>query len=235
MFVIPKSSFKNCPAEGNRYSDYELTLESGGDMLSGPIPGIRRGHRVIQFAKHMQERTKAVPPYVPYRTFRTFLEFLSEGVPDRIDRSVWGSRFSGTSGSQLMTALKALGLIDTAGRPQRELERLALAEGRERREAFRDMLRRSYGPVFELDLTRATKAQFHEAFRRFGAREGRAGEVRGVLHPGGAGRRTRVVAVHNRWTARRPPSGRAEGFTRLGSDGADTACGRGCGAGATPP
>ena len=71
-----------------------------------------------------------------------------------------------------MTALKALGLIDATGRPQRELERLALADGRERREAFRDMLRRSYGPVFELDLARATKAQFHEAFRRFGAREG---------------------------------------------------------------
>ena len=30
----------------------------------------------------------------------------------------------------------------------------------------------SYGPVFELDLTRATRGQFHEAFRRFGAREG---------------------------------------------------------------
>lgn len=71
-----------------------------------------------------------------------------------------------------MTALKVLGLIDATGRPQRELERLVLAEGRERREAFRDMLRRSYGPVFELDLTRATRAQFHEAFRRFGARDG---------------------------------------------------------------
>ena len=72
----------------------------------------------------------------------------------------------------MMTALKALGLTDATGRPQRELERLVLAEGRERREAFRDMLRRSYGPVFELDLTRATRAQFHEAFRRFGARDG---------------------------------------------------------------
>ena len=71
-----------------------------------------------------------------------------------------------------MTALKVLGLIDTTGRPQRELERLVSAEGRERREALRDMLRRSYGPVFELDLKRATRAQFHEAFRRFGAREG---------------------------------------------------------------
>ena len=56
----------------------------------------------------MQERQIAVPPYVPYRTFQTFLEFLQDGIPARIDRSVWGSRFSGSSGTQLMTALKVL-------------------------------------------------------------------------------------------------------------------------------
>ena len=71
-----------------------------------------------------------------------------------------------------MTALKVLGLIDEAGRPQRELELLVLAEGHERREVLGNVLRRFYGPVFELDLTRATRGQFHEAFRRFGAREG---------------------------------------------------------------
>ena len=71
-----------------------------------------------------------------------------------------------------MTALKAFSLIDATGRPQKELERLVFAEGEERRAVLRDVLRRFYGPVFELDLTRATRGQFHEAFRRFGAREG---------------------------------------------------------------
>ena len=85
---------------------------------------------------------------------------------------MWETRFSGSSGSQLMTALKVLGLIDAAGRPQKELERLVFAEGEERREVLGNVLRRFYGPVFELDLTRATRGQFHEAFRRFGAREG---------------------------------------------------------------
>ena len=63
------------------------------------------------------------PPYVPYRTFRTFLEFLKEGIPDRIDRSVWVSRFSGSSGMQLMTSLKALNLIDDQGTPSEDLEK----------------------------------------------------------------------------------------------------------------
>ncbi len=71
-----------------------------------------------------------------------------------------------------MTALRVLDLVDGEGRPQRELELLVFAEGRERREALREVLQRFYSPVFELDLARATRAQFHEAFRKFGAREG---------------------------------------------------------------
>lgn len=120
----------------------------------------------------MQERQKSVPPYVPYRTFQTFLEFLQNGIPARIDRSVWGSRFSGSSGAQLMTALKSLQLIDEDGRPQLVLEELVFAEGERRRGLLRGMLQDFYTPVFELDLSRATRKQFHDAFRSFGAREG---------------------------------------------------------------
>ena len=71
-----------------------------------------------------------------------------------------------------MTALRTLSLIDSDGRPGKELERLVFAGGEERREVLGNVLRRFYGPVFELDLTRATRGQFNEAFRRFGAREG---------------------------------------------------------------
>lgn len=120
----------------------------------------------------MQERQKTVPPYVPYRTFQTFLEFLQDGIPARIDRSVWGSRFSGSSGTQLMTALKVLQLVDAEGHPQPVLEELVFAEGERRRALLRGLLEDYYEPVFRLDLSRATKNQFHEAFRSFGAREG---------------------------------------------------------------
>ena len=113
-----------------------------------------------------------IPPYVPYRTFRNFLEFLGEGVPARIDRSVWGQRASGSTGIQLMTALRALQLVDDDGRPTEDLEHLAGLEGDERRSALATLLRRHYPPVFALDLTRATRAQFREAFRNFGAKEG---------------------------------------------------------------
>ena len=120
-----------------------------------------------------QEQTPAIPPYVPYRTFQTFLEFLlEEGIPGRIDKTVWGPRFSGSSGTQLMTALKVLELVDSEAHPDDKLDRLVHAEGEERRVLLRDILEGFYKPVFELDLSRASKGQFRDAFRRFGTKEG---------------------------------------------------------------
>ena len=120
----------------------------------------------------LKSNNTKIPPYVPYRTFRTFLEFLKEGIPDRIDRSVWVTRFSGSSGMQLMTSLKALSLIDDYGRPSPQLEKLVFAQGRERRDLMKQILEDFYSPLYNLDLKKATKNQFREAFRIFGAKEG---------------------------------------------------------------
>ena len=104
----------------------------------------------------MAEGQLQIPPYVPYRTFRNFVDQLREGIPTRIDRSVWGARYSGSSGIQLMTALKVLVMTD----------------GDERRAVLAAILQRHYRPIFTLDLARATKAQFSETFKVYGAREG---------------------------------------------------------------
>ncbi len=71
-----------------------------------------------------------------------------------------------------MTGLRALELIDDDGRPTPDLEHLAGLDGDDRRAALVALLRRHYRPVFELDLQRATRAQFREAFRNFGAKAG---------------------------------------------------------------
>ncbi len=120
----------------------------------------------------MAEGQLQIPPYVPYRTFRNFVDQLREGIPARIDRSVWGARYSGSSGIQLMTALKVLGLTDADGQPTEALERLVMTDGDERRAVLTGVLQRHYRPIFTLDLARATKAQFSETFKVYGAREG---------------------------------------------------------------
>ena len=88
--------------------------------------------------------TKVAFPYVSYRTFRNFLELLKEGLPSRIDRSVWGPRYSGTTGQQLMTALKSLRLISDNGVPTQKLEELVNSTGTQRQLKIKDILELKY-------------------------------------------------------------------------------------------
>ena len=119
----------------------------------------------------MATEPNSIPPYVAYRTFRTFLETLAVNIPDRIDRSVFDSKFSGTATSQITSSLRALKLIDAQGRPSEELISLVRADGEQHHQILENILRRYYTPVFKLDLERATKAQFREAMREFGCTE----------------------------------------------------------------
>jgi hypothetical protein len=117
----------------------------------------------------MLERTRSsgTPPYTSYRTFKTFIEDLHEhGVPSRIDRSVL-TRFSGVVGTQLMHALRFLGLIEDDGRPTERLKGLVKAHGTGGwSDRLLELLRHEYAPMFAIDLETATPSHFNEAFRK---------------------------------------------------------------------
>ncbi len=117
----------------------------------------------------MLERTRSsgTPPYTSYRTFKTFIEDLHEhGVPSRIDRSVL-TRFSGVVGTQLMHALRFLGLIEDDGRPTERAKALVKAHGTANwSERLLELLRHEYAPMFAIDLETATPSHFNEAFRK---------------------------------------------------------------------
>jgi hypothetical protein len=117
----------------------------------------------------MLERARAsgTPPYTSYRTFKTFIEDLHErGVPSRIDRSVL-TRFSGVVGTQLMHALRFLGLIEDDGRPTQRLKELMNAHGTGHwPKKLLELLQHEYAPMFAIDLETATPSHFNEAFRR---------------------------------------------------------------------
>jgi len=69
------------------------------------------------------------PPYVSYPSFKTLLGELHEhDVPSRIDRSVL-RRFSGIVGTQLLTTLRFLHLIDEQSHPTPRLGELVVAFG----------------------------------------------------------------------------------------------------------
>ena len=114
-----------------------------------------------------QAKSRRTPPYTSYRTFKAFIQDLREhGVPSRIDRSVL-TRFSGVVGTQLMHALRFLGLIEDHGNPTPLLKELVSAHGAGRwPEKLLDLLRQEYAPMFAIDLETATPSHFNEAFRK---------------------------------------------------------------------
>ena len=109
---------------------------------------------------------KHLPPYISYRTFENFIGRLQQQVPARIDRSYWGETLSGSTGTQLMSALRFLNLVDANGKPTNELKLVASAKGGERPAALREITFESYSFVLQssLDLQNATYAQLEEVF-----------------------------------------------------------------------
>lgn len=109
---------------------------------------------------------RPLPPYVSYRTFRNFIDGLQSGIPDRIDRSYWGERYSGSNGTQLMTALRFLGLIDGARAPTTRLRQLVNARGVQRSETLKLISYSSFDFLLDrsVDPQVATYAQLEEAF-----------------------------------------------------------------------
>jgi hypothetical protein len=106
------------------------------------------------------------PPYVSYRSFLTLLEELQRGVPARIDRSYWEDKFSGSTGTQLMSALRFLGLIDANHVPTALLKDLVSSKGTERSGVLRKVCHDSYSFLMSnsFDPQTATYAQVEEVF-----------------------------------------------------------------------
>jgi hypothetical protein len=110
---------------------------------------------------------KHLPPYVSYRTFHNFVERLQQRMPSRIDRSYWGDILSGSTGIQLMAALRFLGLIDANGKPMERLKPLVAARGGEpRAKLLQEIAYDAFGFVLKssLDLESATYSQLEEVF-----------------------------------------------------------------------
>jgi hypothetical protein len=114
-----------------------------------------------------QSAKRPAPPYVAYPTFKTMIAGFGEHViPNRIDRSVLGN-FSGIVGSQLLTALRFLDLIDDERHPRPSLEALVADANTDAWPvALSKILRQAYEPIFDLDLKSASPSQFTERFRQ---------------------------------------------------------------------
>ncbi len=115
------------------------------------------------------DRTKKrSPPYVSYKSFTTLIEDLkNQGVPARLDRSYWGEKFSGSTGTQLMSALRFLELVDANGLPSPTLKELVKTKPNERGEILKKISHNSFmflkSTSFEAES--ATYSQLEEVFK----------------------------------------------------------------------
>ena len=129
-------------------------------------------HRAVGGTPTPQTEEARVPAYISFKTLLTLISELKEhGIPNRIDRSVL-ERFSGSVSSQLMVALRWLGLVDADMKPQPELSALVEAfETPEWPTALESLLKARYPFAIDLHLAKATPSEFADAFRMFGAKE----------------------------------------------------------------
>ena len=114
----------------------------------------------------IEKGRKHLPPYVSYRTFYNFIERLQQRIPSRIDRSYWGDLLSGSTGTQLMAALRFLNLIDANGKPAERLKPLVAARGEQRARVLQEIANDAFDFVLNssLDLDSATYSQLQEVF-----------------------------------------------------------------------
>ena len=111
----------------------------------------------------------ATPPLVSYSSYTSFLNQLREHgtVPTRIDKTLM-PKASGSQISAMLAALKYLGLIDDAGKPNDQFTAIVVASDEERKPLLTTLVKHRYAFLFsspEFDLEKATSGEMAEKFR----------------------------------------------------------------------
>lgn len=117
---------------------------------------------------------KVLAPYLPFQTLTSFIDKLhSTTVPPIIDTSLLPS-MSGSVRSQLMSALRFLGLIDADGRVTEALRNVVKAYKTDTwKDAIRQTIADSYTDIIgDVALDSGTSSQLSDAFRKRGNVDG---------------------------------------------------------------
>ena len=109
--------------------------------------------------------------YVPFKSFLTAVEVLEQGLPPRLDRSVWPTLAGSTQGA-LLVAFRFLGLIRSEGTATDELSQLVAAREGAKKPALAAILVRSYPALQPLAEQNASFQTLQESMREHGGVQG---------------------------------------------------------------
>jgi hypothetical protein len=115
----------------------------------------------------VENAKRGTPPYISPSTFRHLIEQLQKNLPDRIDRSYLDELHSGSTSTQIMSALRYLNLADNMNKPTHHLKLLIASAAEERVKRLKDIANNSYSFILNngtVDLKTSTYAQLEELF-----------------------------------------------------------------------
>ena len=108
---------------------------------------------------------KRVAPYLPFATFLGSFDVFSQGVPPKLDRSLWRSQ-SGLMQGQIMNAYRFLYLVDDDDAATEYLSKMAIAP-EQRPETMRELIEAQYADVLsDHDVTKMTLKMLEESFEK---------------------------------------------------------------------
>ena len=118
------------------------------------------------------ESARKIPPYTSFISFESMLDWLAsmDAMPAQLDRSLWGSKFSGATGSALVSAARFLGLLEKE-QPTHLLEELVRADKEIRPAVLEKVLRASYGNEIVGQASTMTPKMFDDQLRAIGTTE----------------------------------------------------------------
>lgn len=119
------------------------------------------------------EKAPNIPPYASFVSFLNLVEWLGsmDPMPEQLDRSLWQSKFSGATGSALISAARFLDLIEDE-RPTGMLEELVRADKDTRPAVLATVLRSAYGDEIVERAATMTPKMFDEHLRELGTTDG---------------------------------------------------------------
>src|SRR5580704_1442240 len=128
---------------------------------------ICRAPRSGGFMVLMVEPSKRVAPYLPFTTFLSSFDVFSQGVPPKLDRSLWRSQ-SGLVQGQIMNAYRFFGLVIEEEGDSSTPELVEMAKKSEQRpEILRGLIEAQfYDMLEEHDLTKMTMKMLEDEFEK---------------------------------------------------------------------
>jgi antitoxin component of MazEF toxin-antitoxin module len=121
----------------------------------------------------IMEQAQAAPiqsappaPYLPFLTFLSALTALEQGVPKKLDRTIWPNQ-SGLVQSQILMAFRFLRLVDDEDRPTDLLHELVVEKEQNRAPIISKIVGKAYADILAHDLTKMTPKMVEDEMDRY--------------------------------------------------------------------